>query len=370
MHKPQKADDSDWKKIGPCLYRYVPSGAYYGLIKRRGKQIRHKLEAEDVVVARQKLREWRQDLELTDPELVRRTLEAHAERFLPTVTGSPSTVYNIKHSIKRLLADWPTHSPRLLTKIRKGDCEQWLASFSHLAPSSINTFISDAGKFFDLAVTDGVIPRSPMEGITYRKRGKPQRLTPTQEQFEAILADLKAQPYNGHGSEETTDYVALSGLLGLGQAELAGIERKHIDLEIGIIHVFRRKTRQSFPIPIYPQARAIIERRLATLPTEPETRLLKFNDCRIALAGACRRLDLPHFEVRALRRYFITQALRRGVDVPTVAIWQGHRDGGKLILATYADEVRLDHSLLMAKLMTTKKRKGVGRKPGVKARSR
>jgi integrase len=70
-------------------------------------------------------------------------------------------------------------------------------------------------------------------------------------------------------------------------------------------------------------------------------------------------LKFPHFEVRALRRYFITQALRRGVDVPTVAQWQGHRDGGKLILATYADEVRLDHSLRMSKLMNTEKASNV-----------
>jgi len=43
------------------------------------------------------------------------------------------------------------------------------------------------------------------------------------------------------------------------------------------------------------------------------------------------------------------------MDVPTVAQGQGHRDGGKLILATYADEVRLDHSLRMSKLRSTKR---------------
>lgn len=41
------------------------------------------------------------------------------------------------------------------------------------------------------------------------------------------------------------------------------------------------------------------------------------------------------------------------MDVPTVAMWQDHRNGGALNLKTYADEVRLDHSLRMSKLMTT-----------------
>ena len=197
------------------------------------------------------MRDLRQDIALTDPELARRTLESQAERFLPTVTGTPSTLYNVRHAIKRLLADWPKKSPRLISKIRKGDCEHWVASYGHLAPSTINTYISCATKFFKLAVTDGAIARSPMEGIKYHKRGRLTRLTPTAEQFEAIVEDLKTQSFNGHGSVETADYIALSGLPGLGQAELAGIQRKHIDLEAGTIKVFRRMTQQTFLIPIY-----------------------------------------------------------------------------------------------------------------------
>ena len=108
-------------------------------------------------LARRKLQDLRRDIELTDPELSRRTLESQVERFLPTVTGTPSTLYNVRHAIKRLLADWPKKSPRLISKIRKGDCEQWIATYGHLAPSTINTFISCASKFFELALTDGAI---------------------------------------------------------------------------------------------------------------------------------------------------------------------------------------------------------------------
>jgi len=41
------------------------------------------------------------------------------------------------------------------------------------------------------------------------------------------------------------------------------------------------------------------------------------------------------------------------VDAPTVASWQGHRDGGALVLKTYGDDVRMDHSQRMAKLLDT-----------------
>jgi hypothetical protein len=49
---------------------------------------------------------------------------------------------------------------------------------------------------------------------------------------------------------------------------------------------------------------------------------------------------------------FITRAIERGVDVKVIAQWQGHQDGGKLILSTYS-HVRPEHSNRMAQLMTT-----------------
>jgi len=48
---------------------------------------------------------------------------------------------------------------------------------------------------------------------------------------------------------------------------------------------------------------------------------------------------------------FVVRAIERGVDIKVIAEWQGHRDGGKLILATYS-HVRAVHSNRMAQLMT------------------
>jgi len=70
------------------------------------------------------------------------------------------------------------------------------------------------------------------------------------------------------------------------------------------------------------------------------------------LANACKRLEFPAFSQRSLRRMFITRAIERGADVKVIAQWQGHRDGGKLILDTYS-HVRPEHSDRMAALLTT-----------------
>ena len=63
------------------------------------------------------------------------------------------------------------------------------------------------------------------------------------------------------------------------------------------------------------------------------------------------RLNLPQYSHISFRRMFITRAIERGVDVKVIAEWQGHKDGGKLILDTYS-HVNRAHSHRMAQLMT------------------
>lgn len=343
--------EPDWKKIGPCLYRYK-GRAYYGLVKHRGKQIRQSLETDDLALARRKLKDWRSELDNTDHSQSDRNLKTNAAKFLPTLKGSASTLANITRHIGKLVDEWP--GPSVISKIRKSDCQLWLAQYPDLRPATRNKMIRAARDFFKMAVEDGVISKSPMEGLKYEKPGGITRLTPNEQQFVAIVADLRSQMSNGHGRDDTADFVELAGRLGLGQAELTAIERQHIHLDEGTIQIFRKKTKRAFPIPIYPAAKPIIERRLAAMHADPTTRLLPQDNCKKGLEAACKRLGYPHFSPRSLRRFFITSALRLGIDVATVAAWQGHCDGGALLLKTYGDTVKLEHSLKMATLFEPK----------------
>lgn len=91
MSKQKKAKESDWKKIGPCLYRYRDA-KYYGLFKILGKQIRKSLETEDLAYARRKLPEKRVEVEKLDQDLGRCDLDGHKDEYLKTITGATSTV--------------------------------------------------------------------------------------------------------------------------------------------------------------------------------------------------------------------------------------------------------------------------------------
>ena len=59
---------------------------------------------------------------------------------------------------------------------------------------------------------------------------------------------------------------------------------------------------------------------------------------------------MAHVRVHDLRHLFATRCIEAGVDVPTVAKWLGHSDGGVLAMKIYG-HLRDDHSLSSAKLL-------------------
>ena len=61
-------------------------------------------------------------------------------------------------------------------------------------------------------------------------------------------------------------------------------------------------------------------------------------DAKAALASANRRLGFtPPFSQRNLRQLLIKQLWQAGVDIKFISQWQGHQDGGQLILDTYTE---------------------------------
>jgi integrase len=91
--------------------------------------------------------------------------------------------------------------------------------------------------------------------------------------------------------------------------------------------------------------------RLHVRRTPGDDRVFTIRNTKRAIAAACKQLGLPAFSHRSFRRMFITRAIQRGVDIKVIAEWQGHKDGGRLILGTYS-HVNHSHSQRMAQLMS------------------
>jgi integrase len=342
-----------FQKVAECLYRYSSNGVYYARIKTDGKEIKRSLQTTDPAIARRELARFKNEQRQIDRSQGKLTLAELCDRYLKTIQHQKSRTVERKTCIVgRIKRDWPTGKFTQVGKIKPSDCDLWLSSISRRAnrfgSASRNLHISCIKEVFALAARDRIIPISPALHLRSGKREKPIRLTPTFEQFKAIIADVRAQQFNAD-AQDSANFLEFLGLAGLGQAEAGSLTRSDVDLDAGRIITFRHKTTTGFAIPIFPQVRLLLE-RLCENKSNGDP-ILKIRDGKKALAGACRRLQFPPFSQRSLRRMFITRAIERGINVKVIAEWQGHRDGGKLILDTYSHVNRI-HSQRMAQLMT------------------
>ncbi|GAA5483361.1 tyrosine-type recombinase/integrase [Haloferula sargassicola] len=89
-------------------------------------------------------------------------------------------------------------------------------------------------------------------------------------------------------------------------------------------------------VPLTTAAKEALETLRAMFPSGAQDPVFPMKSPRIALANACKRLGLPHLRIHGLRHIFATRTLEAGVDVPTVAAWLGHQDGGALAMRTYS----------------------------------
>lgn len=80
---------------------------------------------------------------------------------------------------------------------------------------------------------------------------------------------------------------------------------------------------------------------------ELKGRAFTVEQCREALASACKRAGVDRWTHHTLRHLFATTCIESNIDIPTVSRWLGHADGGTLAMQTYG-HLRREHSLAQA----------------------
>jgi integrase len=349
MSRPSIADKGLWTKSAAGLYRYSPSGTYHARVRHGGKLHRKSLGTIDYTYAKRLLAEFKRNLGRTDPQQGNTSFGAVLDRYAETLGGlKESTRENKLSIIAKLKRTWHGIDRMPLRLVKTSDLKAWLSKHRTASASTYNQAVTVIRDALQLAQEDRVIADSPAANIKYHKPGAPLRSTPGVEEFQAIVADIRSQKFNGHGARTSADFIEFMGLSGLGQAEARSLKRNDVDLTKGTITTFRHKTATGFQIPVFPQLLGLVERLCEG--KKHDEHLLPLHNAKRALEGACNRLGLPRYTQRSLRRMFITKAIENGVDVKVIAQWQGHKDGGALILKTYS-HVRPVHSQRMAELM-------------------
>ena len=344
-----QSKNSIFQKVGECLYRYSSNGVYYARIKASGKEIRRSLGTTDRDLAKRNLAKLKHEQRQVDRSKGKVTLAELSDQYLATVQHQkPKTVERKTLIVRRLKSDWPTGPLTQVAKIKPTDVRLWLARYK-FGPVAHNHHLAFLKQILQSAIDDGIIVTSPAAGIKPVKLDKPIRKTPTFEEFKMIAASIREQQYSDT-ADESADFVEFLGLAGLGNAEAAALTWGDIDWQRSTITTFRHKTKTGFAVPLFPQLRPLLERRFAASNGASDKKVFTVRKASKAVAGACKRLGLPAYSHRSFRRMFIVRAIELGVDVKVISEWQGHRDGGQLILSTYS-HVRPVHSQRMAQLM-------------------
>jgi integrase len=319
----------------PCLYRHSVNGSYYGIKKIAGKRKEHSLETTDRKIAERKLRAWITDLAKINTDAEKTTLAQLLEKFVLVRGGmSASTKRTDASIIKSLKAHWRHGLDIRISSIRPSMLDEWLAAVElHLKNSSYNRFTQFVKHLFDIALKDKMISESPHPNLRsgWKRPQKPIRLVPTDEQFQAIVANIRSQQLNAI-SEESADFIEFLGLAGLGQAEASSLIWGDVNFQKEEIIVRRKKTQGLFYVPIYQHLKPLLEKLYHSnqAPPSPDKKLFTISDARKSLTNTCNRLGYPHFTQRSIRAYLIRRLWQAGVDIKLISKWQGHQDGGRL----------------------------------------
>jgi integrase len=326
----------------PCLYRHKLNGTYYAIKKVAGKRKEHSLQTTDRKIAERKLAVWIKNLDKIDSTAEKTTLRQLLVMFVASRRGKSDSTKATDASIKkRFEAEWKQGLDIRVSLIKPSHLDEWLASNeARLKHTTYNRYCDFLKALFEIAVTDKMIIDSPFEGVTtkWKKPQKPKRFVPTQEQFQAIVADIRAQRFNAE-ADDSADFVEFLGAAGLGQAEASSLQWGDIDWPRNVLHIKRRKTHERFQVPIYEWLKPLLTRleKNYASPPAPSANVFKIKDAKKALTAACKRLGFHQFTQRNIRASLIRRLWQSKVDIKLISAWQGHQDGGKLILNTYTE---------------------------------
>ncbi len=346
VKQPQKP----FKKVRgvSSLYRYHSregiAGSYYMIARINGELKKESLETSDLDFAKKKILDRKKWMKGKKGD---RTLLQLAQDF------KDGTTKNQKHS------QWVINhlkncafANQSVQKISKDEIARFIKSLG-LDSRSNNLFYERLKAVFDWGVPD-FLEENPMSEAKFRKqirrkvvRKKPN--APTFEEFRQIVDWIRKQKFSDT-AEDSADLVEYLGLAGQGVAEANALDWGHVDFsgKLPKISVQRKKTGEFYSFPIFPKLMNFLC-ELHRRRGEPKTgKVFKIKNPKKAIDSACKKLKLKHFTARCIRSMTINDQIRSGVSPKTIAKWQGHQDGGVLIMKVYSEiisENDLDHEI-------------------------
>ena len=376
----------------PGLLRHK-GGRYYGRFSIGGKTKFVPLNCTLLEIARQRFAEEKVKVERTRKAArsneggtarMKDLIELYRARIASRSDIAESTRTRTLNNVGYILKTWPEINDLRPDQITRDKLEQWKhramttgtgfkppgaktesIAVSGRSASSFNKAVDAMRRMLDLAVDAGTIHTNPLQGrqgikakLNPRKPTLPKTLT-----IHAIFSEIEKSGERGGWAVETADFCRFLAYTGCRQAEAASVRWENINTAKGVMLVKGTKTESAFrEVPLSKSAIELLARirtrreKAATVAIEgqpyidPAAPVLAVREAQNSLTRACAAVGTPRLTHHDLRDVFATTCIEAGVDIPTVAAWLGHADGGALLMKTY-NHLRNEHSVAqMAKV--------------------
>jgi integrase len=348
------------------LYKHTATGIYYARTMVGGADKWATLETDVFSVAEQRVR--KKVAELKQGRSAMKALSRGVAIF-----GHASTAYqtsveldaqlkasSIKYRIQTidgLLKSWPTIAARKISDITERECEEWAMKYSkHVHGTRFNNTLDTLRHIFEIGIERGLIHRNPAAKVGKVRVTAKKLELPTREQFSQILTAIETT--GASYAKDCADLVRFLAYSGCRITEAANFKWEHVDGKKGVLFIHGdpetgTKNSEVRHVPITPPMKQLLD-RLADrqkVPRNPKRQggnfVLNVTECQKSLENACEKVKAPRITHHDLRHLFATRCIESGVDIPTVARWLGHKDGGALAMRIYG-HLRDEHSQAMA----------------------
>ncbi|MBT64988.1 MAG: hypothetical protein CML13_17450 [Puniceicoccaceae bacterium] len=371
-----------WEKTGTqYLIRNAASGIFYARFRQLGKIKFRTLETTSISVARYRLREiigqvdelrknqsavslgiptLSQCIErargrvAADGHLKERSKEAWEGSFRKLEKTWPGALDIPVDRAARMVSDWFTSFQANGTEFKVPGTKTTRKGASI---SSCNKAIAGARRIFEIAVESGALARNPVDDMRGRKYRSPQQKEvdmPDKEDFLNMVQ--RARGYaDGKGRQQSAAEL-IEGLAytGMRLGEAAALVWGDVNEKREVIRIREGKTKAARRnIPIIPPMSDLLARMRARREKLGEglgvdDLVFAVSEAQKTLTRACGEANIGRLTHHDLRHFFATVCIQSGVDIPTVARWMGHADGGALAMRIYG-HLRDEHSTKMAK---------------------
>lgn len=342
------------------LRKAQPSGVYYLFARIGGKLKKKSLATTSFSVAKlrladalkvergaSQLRNHDVSGKLTFPQAVELCIDR-----LKATGRKPRTVGFYEERMSALYSVWPELKTIQCSRITPKACMDWSISYQkQVKRRTYNGTLLVLNQILGIAVENGIIGANPASQLERLKVVRDKPPLPNHQDFQRLLTYLDRNPYPQ--IQSAARFIRLLASTGCRKSEAAKIEWRHVDFEGGQLTVqgdavYGPKNWKPRTIPLFPELKTFLQAEFSRQnPQTGEKTVAEVKEASGTLSRACKELGLRKLRHKDLRDLFATRCIEQGVDIPTIANWLGHSDGGALLMSTYA-HLRQTHSLKMA----------------------